>query len=197
MSATNTTNQQPSIMRMFYTHNRTKALLGAKGIKVKSVEKVSITKPSGEFLNCVHVVYTVINGRRCSTFISCREYLAHATQGRKARAMEYSAQQGIANPQEWKVTSNELGNTAKTVTTTPHSVTCDCEDFQHQADYLSQHPYLWQRVIKGFKICKHALATLSQLGFSSLRDYLNAWKKGGRLNSLAATMNRTTHPRAA
>lgn len=196
MTTLNTTNQQPSIMRMFYTHSRTKALLGAKGIKVKSIEKVSITKPDGSFYSCVQVVYTTAAGL-CSTFISCREYLGHAMQGRKERARDYTATQGIANPQQWKVTSNELGCVPKTVTTTQHGVSCTCEDFNHQADYLSQHPYLWQKVIKGYSICKHSFATLSQLGFGSLRDYLNAWKDGGRLSNLAATMNRTTRARAA
>lgn len=163
---------------------------------MKSVEKVSITKPDGSAYNCVQIVYSTAAGR-CSTFISCREYLGHAMQARKARAMEYTAQQGIANPQQWKVKSGELGCIPRTVTTTPHSVTCDCEDFQHQDAYLSQHPYLWQKVIKGYSICKHSFATLASLGFGSLRDYLAAWKEGGRLNNLAAMMNRTTRARAA
>jgi len=60
----------PTIFRMFYTHRRTQILLEAKGIKVKSIEKVSINKPNGEFYNCVHVIYIVKNGGRCSTFIS-------------------------------------------------------------------------------------------------------------------------------
>ena len=66
MTATTTT---PSIFRMFYTHKRTQMLLEAKGIRVKNIEKVSISKPSGAFYNCVHVIYTTVAGR-CSTFIS-------------------------------------------------------------------------------------------------------------------------------
>lgn len=185
MFATNTTNQQPQIYKLFYTHKRSQQILENKGVKVRKIERVSITKPGGEFLCCVRVTYIVSNGSRCSTFFSCREYLAHATQARKARAMEYTAQQGIANAQQWKVTSNELGSIPKLVTTTPNGVSCTCEDFNHQADYLSQHPYLWQRVIKGYRICKHSLAALSALGFGSLKDYLNSWKERGQLNNLA------------
>lgn len=175
MTATATTR---SIFQMFYTKKRTQTLLEAKGIKVKSIEKVSIIKPSGEFYNCVHVVYIVSNGQRCSTFIGCREYLSQAMQNRRVKARDYKAVQGIANPQQWRVTSNELGCIPRHVTTAPHGVSCDCEDFNTQADYLSQHPYLFKKVLKQYRICKHALATLNQLGFNSLRDYLIAWKPG-------------------
>lgn len=57
--------------------------------------------------------------------------------------LDDKAEQGIANPQQWKVKLNELGSIPRTVTTTPHSVTCDCEDFSGQSQYLIQHPYLW------------------------------------------------------
>jgi len=50
MIATTTTR---SIFQMFYTRKRTQALLEAKGIKVKSIEKVSITKPNGQLYNCI------------------------------------------------------------------------------------------------------------------------------------------------
>lgn len=194
MTATATT---CSIFQMFYTRKRTQVLLEAKGIKVKSIEKISITKPSGEFYTSVHIVYIVSNGQRCSTFISCREYLNQAMQNRRVKARDYKTQQGITNPQEWKVTSNELGCIPRHVTTTPHSVNCYCEDFENQADYLRQHPYLWQKVIKGYRICKHSLCTLSALGFDSLGAYLRAWKLGGRFSQLAATMNSTTRARVA
>ena len=187
MTATTATR---SIFQMFYTRKRTFQLLQAKGIKVKSVEKISITKPNGEFLNCVHVVYSVINGARCSTFIGCREYLNAAMQNRRVKAKDYKATQGIANPQQWKVKSNELASIPRTVITTPHSVNCDCEDFTTQAEYLSQHPYLWEKVIKGYSICKHSLAAISALGFGSLKDYLAAWKPEGRLSKLSGVMNR-------
>lgn len=187
MTATTATR---SIFQMFYTRKRTEQLLQAKGIKVKSVEKISITKTDGSFYNCVHVVYIVSNGARCSTFISCREYLNAAMQNRRVKARDYKAVQGIANPQLWKVTSNKLASIPRTVTTTPHSVTCNCEDFTTQHEYLSQHPYLWDRVIKGYSICKHSLAAIAALGFGSLRDYLNAWTPEGRLSKLAGVMNR-------
>ena len=207
------TTQAPSIFRMFYTHKRTQILLEAKGIRVKSIESVRINKPSGEFYNCVHVVYRVANGGRCSTFISCKEYLARATQKRKQEAENYKAYQENDSPSNWRVYPK--GNPVKTqeqprqiesdttevkyrsVTTTPNAVTCDCEDFEKQHTYLSQHPYLWEKVIKQYRICKHSMATLGQLGFSSLSKYLGAWKPGGKLSNLSATMNRQVRARSA
>ena len=56
---------------------------------------------------------------------------------------------------------------------------------------------IWQKVSRGYSICKHSLCVLSQLGFSSLSSYLKAWQPGGRLNKLAVTMNRTTRARSA
>ena len=103
-------------------------------------------------------------------------------QNRRVKSKDYRATQNIANPQQWKVTSNELAFTVRTVVTTPHSVTCDCEDFTEQSGYLSQHPYLWERVIKQYSICKHALAAIAALGFGSLKDYLSAWKLAGVMN---------------
>ena len=195
MTATTTTR---SIFQAFYTRNRTKQLLEAKGIKVKSVERVAIAKPDGTFYNCVHVVYIVSSGVRCSTFIGCREYLNVAMQSRREKSRDYQATQGIANPTQWKVkSSSEPGKFPRTVTTTPHAVTCDCQDFQGQHEYLSQHPYLWQKVLKQYSICKHALAAIACLGFGSLRDYLAAWKPEGRLSKLTTTMNHTTRARAA
>ena len=99
-----TTTSTANIYRLFYTHKRTMMLLesgwvnaqGVKveGVKVKNVEKVSITcnstdKVTGEittkYLNCVHVTYISATGKRCSQFISCRAYLAWATEKRKGR----------------------------------------------------------------------------------------------------------------
>ena len=206
MTATTTT---PSIFRMFYTHKRTQMLLEAKGIKIMRIEKVSINKPSGKFYCAVHIVYTTAAGR-CSTFISCKEYLARATTKRKEEATNYQAFQDNGNPSNWRVypKGNPIKSEAprqiepstadkyRSVHTTPQSVFCDCEDFENQHAYLSQHPYLWQKVIKGYSICKHSLCALSQLGFSSLSSYLKAWQPGGRLNQLSVTMNRTTRKSA-
>jgi len=181
-------------------------LLENKGIKVQRIEAVRITKPNGEFYNMVHVVYRVKNGGRCSTFISCKDYLARATEKRKEEAEKYTAYQEKHNPSEWHVYSKPNPNKVaeprqiqdndapkyRTVHTTPEGVYCDCEDFSGQCAYLSQHPYLWQKVIKGYQICKHSLCALSHLGHKSLSSYLKAWQPGGRFSQLAVTMNRTT-----
>lgn len=218
-STTSTTT--PSIFKMFYTFKRTQMLLESgwtnadgvivSGVKVRKIERVTIVKPNGKFYNCVHVVYISALGHRCSQFISCRAYLQRATQKRKEESQNYKAYQD-SSASEWKVYPK--GNPAKTeaaprqiesdndavtyrsVVTERDAVYCDCEDFEHQSSYFRQHPYLWQKIIKGYSICKHALCTLNQLGFDSLSSYLKAWKPGGRLNQLSVTMNRTSRSRS-
>lgn len=232
MTATTTiTTQQPTIFRMFYTSKRTQIILesgwtnakGVKveGIKVRNIEKISTTcnstnKVTGEittkFLNCVHVTYISASGKRCSQFISCRAYLARATQKRREEAENYQAYQSSSTPKEWSVyqkpNPNKVVTTLKQdeatpkkeprrVTTEREGVYCDCEDFENQGSYLQQHPYLWEKVIKQYSICKHALCTLGHLGFDSLGKYLKAWQPGGRLNNMAMTMNRVSRMRTA
>lgn len=218
MSATTTTatTQQPSIFRLFYTFKRTQMLLESgwtnaqgvvvAGVKVKRIEKVSTTKPDGTFYNCVHVVYISASGKRCSQFISCRAYLQRATEKRKQEAENYKAYQNFSDATRWSVYPKANPNKAseqspqqedtatkvRTVTTVREGVFCDCEDFENQHHYLSQHPYLWNQVIKQYRICKHALCTLGHLGFDSLGKYMKAWQPGGSLSNLSATMNRTT-----
>ncbi len=85
------TTQTPTIFRMFYTHKRSAMLLESKGIKVQRIERVGIAKPDGSFYNCVHVIYIVKNGGRCSTFITCKDYLARAIEKRKQEAENYTA----------------------------------------------------------------------------------------------------------
>lgn len=207
MFATTATKER-SIFTQFYTHSRTKQILEAKGVKVKKIEKVAIHKPSGEYYKCVHVVYVVANGSRCSTFVSCKDYLAKAYGERKERSKEYTAHQDFANPSEWTVVSKVIqlplhGDMAKSgkegkarhVTTAPQAVVCNCEDFVTQPDYLMEHPYLWYTLMKERRVCKHCYTVMDALGFGSLRDYLLAWKSEGKLSKLAATMNQQSRKR--
>lgn len=49
------------------------------------------------------MVYRVANGGRCSTFISCKEYLSRATEKRKEEADKYVARQDFESPSQWRV----------------------------------------------------------------------------------------------
>lgn len=121
MTATTTTSTA-NIHRLFYTAKRSAIILesgwtnakGVKvaGVKVKSIEKVSITAnhtnpATGEittqFLNCVHVVYISASGKRCSQFVSCRAYLARATEKRREESEKYKAYQNFSNATTWSV----------------------------------------------------------------------------------------------
>ena len=192
-----------------------------EGVKIKKIEKISITcnsinKQTGEiaqkFLNCVHVTYISASGKRCSQFVSCRAYLTRATNKRKEEAENYKAYQNFSDATQWSVYPKPNPNVVKiettpqkdtpvkpprTVTTVREGVFCDCEDFEHQGSYLKQHPYLWEKVIKVYSICKHSLCTLNHLGFDSLSKYLKAFQPGGRLNNLSVVMNRTVRSRTA
>ena len=226
MTATTTTSTS-NIHRLFYTAKRSQIILeqgwtnaqGVKveGVKVKSVEKVSITcnstdKVTGEitqkFLNCVHVVYISASGKRCSQFISSRAYLARATAKRKEEAEKYQAYQNFSNASTWSVYPKKSDSAKKvipsptqdnattpkpprTVITTKEAVVCDCPDFEEQGGYLQEHPYLWNQVLKNYTICKHSFTVLNHLGFDSLGAYLKSWK-AGRLSKLSNVMNRTT-----
>lgn len=148
------------------------------------------------------------SGSRCSTFISCRDFLASAIAGRRERSKDYVAYQDSEHPSQWRVTAKVIqlpvhGDMAKsgregkarTVTTTPTSVVCDCEDWLFQGDYLQEHPYLWYSLMKERRMCKHCYTVLDALNFGSLRDYLAAWRPEGRLSKLAATMNQQSRKR--
>lgn len=173
-----------SLFQIFYTHKRTEILLAAKGIKAK-VMKVAIARPNGKFYNCVHVIYETKFGI-CSMFISCKEYLQRAIANRKEKASEYVVTQR-SNPAHWDVTNEkDLTASGYLVITTPDLVTCSCDDFKAQAEYLQMHPYLWQQICKSKRICKHIYSTLNVLGCSSLGDYFKQWKPGGKFYEIAA-----------
>ena len=161
-----------SLFQIFYTHKRTEIILAGKGIKAR-VTKINIVRPSGKFYNCVHVIYQTKFGI-CSMFISCREYLQRAIANRKEKASEYVVTQR-SNPAQWNVTNgSDLTAAGYLVITTPDLVTCNCKDFQEMPEYLQFHPYLWQQIMKGNRICKHCIAVLSHLGFGSLNEYLKS-----------------------
>ena len=198
-----TTTAPKTIFTQFYTRNRTRQILEQKGIRVQKIEAIRIANRNGEYLRCVQVTYIVASGRRCSTFLSCKEYLAEAMAGRRERAKDYTASQNSNRPSEWNVYAKvaQLPVEPRTATrggegkrriviTTPTSVSCTCEDYESQGSYYQEHPYLWFEVLKQRRICKHSLCVLSQLGFGSLRDYLAAWKPEGKLSKLAGVMNR-------
>lgn len=202
MTATNTTSNG-TIFRLFYTHRRAEQILQVKGIKIKRIERISINRPSGEFLNCVQITYIVSSGRRCSTFISCKDFLALATQGRRERSKDYKSYQDSKHPSEWRVYANVVqlptenrqptksseGKVRHVIASTA-GISCDCEDYLRQPDYFQEHPYLWWQVCKQRHICKHTVNVMSALGFGSLKDYLAGWKPEGRLSKLAGVMNR-------
>ena len=160
------------LMQVFYTHKRTEVLLAAKGIKAK-VLKVSVTRPSGKFYACVHVIYRTAHGV-CSMFISCKEYLQRAIANRKQAATEYFVSD-TDKPNEYHVYGKDadlLVQPGYTVTATAKGVICECADYKSQSVIYEQHPYLWKQILKGHQLCKHGISVLNSLNCSSLSQYL-------------------------
>lgn len=104
------------------------------------------------------VVFAVIKGRR-PRFFSKKIFKIHFVQWRQAQAKALVATQNVFNPNIFYV-KNETKATAYTVNFFIGGSTCDCEDFNNQKQFF------------GMACCKHIYASLSQIGFTSLRDYI-------------------------
>lgn len=161
-----------SITQVFYTHKRTELILQGKGIKVRKVLSVSIVKPNGKFLCCVHVVYIVESGAKCSCFLSVKDYLKRSINKRKEAAKEYTAVP-VLGSNKFNVYG---GQEVCEVNAHTDGISCNCPDHYHQPELLKQHPYLWSSVMKGRAICKHIFSALNQMKFSTLAGYLKAQK---------------------
>lgn len=108
------------------------------------------------------VVFVIIRGRR-PKFYSKKAFKVHFVQLRQARAKALVATQNVFNPNIFTV-RNETKGTAYTVNFFTGGVVCECEDWKNQSQFF------------GLAACKHIYATLNQLNFSSLRDYIEQRK---------------------
>lgn len=180
---------QTTIYKAFYTFKQTFEILEGMNISVKSVERVTYHAKNGRELNCILAVYKTKTGQRCATFISCRLFLAASMMRRRERSTEYKVTQHAVNGSIFNVSQKDSTSQGYQVNASQTGIFCGCEDFNNQMNVFSQHRYLWEVVCKQYRICKHGFATLNELGFDSLREYLQSWKPGGRLLNLSAKMN--------
>jgi len=104
------------------------------------------------------VIFAVIKGRRPS-FFSKKVFRVHFVQWRQAQARALTATQNVFNPNIFYV-RNETKETAYTVNFLTGGATCECEDWKNQSQFF------------GMACCKHIYSALSQLGFTSFRDYI-------------------------
>lgn len=172
-----------NIFDLLYTKSRTEEILKAKSIKVIRVESVKIKNKKGEFLCCVQSTYHTTRGR-CSTFISCWDYLKSFVFDRKLRSRYYIAISDKLSPTIWQVTCpTDLTKQARKIQLYPDKVICNCEDFSNQTNLFKEHPYLVKRLTGKLQLCKHAIATLNTLGIHNAKEYFHHWEPGGQFAS--------------
>lgn len=153
------------LLTQFYTTNRALQILVSFGIKAVKVMEVKVMRC------CVWVKYRTKSGI-CSLFVSVKAFLKLAIAGRKERAVDYIVTQR-SNPRQWNVSNySDLTQPGYTVVTADDLVTCNCKDFAEMAEYLPQHPYVWN-LVKARRACKHIYSVLSELSCTSLVDYFN------------------------
>lgn len=174
-----------NIFDLLYTNSRTEEILKVKGVKVVSIENIRIKNIKGNFLCCIQTTYRTIKGR-CSTFLSCWDYLKHFVLDRKLRSRHYIAIQNQQNPTIWQVSCpSEPSKPVRTVRLYPEQVTCTCEDFANQIATFKEHPYLSKILDKKLNLCKHSIATLNTIGIRNYQGYFTQWEPGGRFHSLS------------
>lgn len=174
-----------NIFDMLYTKRRTEEILRAKHIKVICIESIKIKNKKGTFLCCVQTTYRTTSGR-CSTFLSCWDYLKIFILDRKLRSRHYLATPDKHNPTLWRVICpTDLTKPARKIKLYPNKVTCNCEDFSNQSTIFKEHPYLVKLLSVKLQLCKHAIATLNTLGIHNAKEYFLHWKTGGQFAQFA------------
>jgi predicted nucleic acid-binding Zn finger protein len=116
------------------------------------------------FTGAIQVTYLTKNGR-CSTFLSktgfCQDFVAFRQEGAKSctvrqwGAGSYQCRYEVFSGKSEKIYSVELaGGLAM----------CSCPDYERQ----------YQELGKAKPGCKHVIATLSRVGYSSIAEYMGA-----------------------
>jgi E3 ubiquitin-protein ligase DOA10 len=104
------------------------------------------------------VIWVWIKGKR-PTFISKAKFTQHFVDRRKAQSKDIQA---IQNSESKFTAFNPESGSRYSVDVSRSMIACSCEDYRNQITFL------------GRGCCKHGYAVLEFLGFSSLKDYLNA-----------------------
>lgn len=109
----------------------------------------------------IQVTYRV-GCRRCSTFVSRkafeRDFFEFRQQGAQTVSVKRWPAGSYENHFECRSANNDRIHTVKALA---GLMICSCEDYQHQGS--EKHPQ-----------CKHVMAVLSHLNYTTLEDYLNA-----------------------
>jgi hypothetical protein len=105
------------------------------------------------------VVWVWVKGKR-PTFISKKAFKQHFVDRRKAQARGLVVSRNAYQSCSYSV-RNEAKDSIYTVVLGAKAIACECEDYRNQTEFF------------GHGVCKHGYAVLAQLGYSSLKDYIN------------------------
>jgi predicted nucleic acid-binding Zn finger protein len=108
------------------------------------------------------VVWVWVKGQR-PTFISKAVFKAHFADWRRSQARGLKVTERLAMANHYTVRNLQKA-TAYVVEKRPDGLFCTCDDLNNQLEFF------------GRGCCKHGYAVLAHLGFSSLKDYLDAQK---------------------
>jgi predicted nucleic acid-binding Zn finger protein len=104
------------------------------------------------------VIWVWVKGLR-PTFISKKAFKKHFVDRRKQEGKGLSVSEAC-DKSKFTV-SNPVKNSSYEVSVSENAIACECEDFSNQINFFGQGA------------CKHIYSVLHQLGFGSLKDYLN------------------------
>ncbi|MEB3282341.1 MAG: hypothetical protein VKK42_25820 [Lyngbya sp.] len=138
----------------------------AKVLDVKSWEIEHITESNNP--NEVLVLLKNSQVKR----VSVAQAGKHFVESRKERAKFLKTQQHHQHGRFWMVSSSG-GKGSYQVELKLDKAICNCEDYKNQIEAFN-----------GRAACKHVYAVLTELGCSSLSEYINGWKEGGKAFNL-------------
>jgi len=104
------------------------------------------------------VIWVWVKGQR-PTFISKKAFKQHFVDRRKTQARGLVVTRNAYQSCSYSV-RNEAKNSIYKVVLGATAIACECEDYRNQTEFF------------GRGVCKHGYAVLAQIGYSSLKDYL-------------------------
>lgn len=160
-------NELTELDLLLYSFSSAARILGIKK------EDIAALTPQSE--NCL----VELHNKPWQALIPRQEFLNQFISDRRAKARVLIPTKHIDNGTKWTVW-NEEANTRYEVTIFQDKVVCTCPDWHNQFMAFGHSQVC----------CKHCYCVLNQLGYGSLKDYLKAWKEGGKLFNLQKIMNR-------
>lgn len=101
------------------------------------------------------------NGQKFARFVSKHDFLNHFADRRKNDAKNINIIPDIDDSNIFRAYGNADNSKVYKLTKELRAIACNCEDYKNQQTFIQRG------------ICKHGYAVLFQLGYFSLKDYVN------------------------